>query len=374
LLVGAALLLASLIQLQRSSPGFDPPGVAAAFTPLPKERYGTPERQALFYFDVLDRVRSNAEVSGAAVVFGLPLHDENYASTYAVAGRPIPPPSNRARAGLRIVTEDYFSVMHIRLLAGRTFTADDRAGAHGVCIVNDSLARRQFGGRSPLGQTLVRGREADQAYEIVGVVADVKTNGLTSATPDEIFYPFRQLPRLESAIVARTSASAEALLPVFRSAVAAVDPNVPVARFATMDRRLADTLGPQRTVAGLTIVFAAVAMLLAGIGLYAVLAHTVAARTVEIGIRLAIGASRAHILRLVLLQGMRLVAYGIACGLIAAALGSKLLAAQLYHVSPTTPWVYISVGVVFAVIGVTASLMPAVRAARVDPVISLSGS
>ena len=221
---------------------------------------------------------------------------------------------------------------------------------------------------------MLRGREANQAFEIVGVVADVKTNGLTSKTPDEIFYPFRQMPRLDAAIVARASADAEALAPLFRAAVAAVDASVPVARFATMERRLAESLGPERTIAGLTTVFAALAVLLAAVGLYAVVAHGVAARTVEFGIRMAVGADRRAIVRLVLSQAMRLVAAGIGCGVLAAAFGSTLLATQLYQVSPRAPWVYGLVSVVFVAIGIAASLTPALRAARVDPVVSLSGS
>jgi predicted permease len=374
LLVGAALLLTSLRELQRSSPGFDPPGVAAAFTPLPRERYRTSEQQASFYLDIAERLRADPQVSGAAIVFGLPFHDDNYASAYVVSGRPIPPASDRSRAGLRIISEDYFKVMRIGVLEGRAFTAADRTGAHGVCIVNESLARRQFAGRSAIGNVILRGHEANQAFEIVGVVSDVKTNGLRSATPDEIFYPFRQLPRPDAAIVARTNGNAELLAALFQSAVAAIDPDVPVARFATMDSRLAATLGPERTMAGLTSAFAALAVLLAAVGLYAVLAHGVSSRTVEIGIRMAVGADRAAIVRLVLSQAMRLVAFGIGCGVIAAALLSRLLAAQLYELSPTTPWVYALVSVVFAAIGVAASLAPALRAAHVDPVVSLGGS
>ena len=372
LLIGAGLLIASLNRLQRTSPGFEPAGVAAAFANLPAERYATPERQAAFFLDVIERLRNQPQVTGAAVVFGLPFHDDNFASTYAISGRPIPPPPERARAGLRMVSEDYFQVMRMRILAGRRFAITDRAGAPGVCIVNESLARRQFPGRSPLGQVIRRGREADQRFEIVGIVADVKTNGLRSATPDEIFYPFRQLQRANAAIVARTNGDPARLRPIFESTVSAVDSEQPLSRFAPMEERLAGTLGGERALASLTGAFAFLALALASVGLYAVLAQNVAARTVEIGIRLAIGAEPVAVVRLVLRQGMRLAVIGIAAGLISAVVAARILAAQLFEVSPRDPLVYVSVSAIFGAVATLASLAPALRASRVDPLILTS--
>jgi putative ABC transport system permease protein len=323
---------------------------------------------------VLDRLKANSQVTGAAIVFGLPFHDENYASTYSIAGRTILPPADRARAGLRIVTEDYFAVMRMRLIQGRFFAATDRAGAPGVCIVNESLAHRQFGTQRVLGNVVLRGRDADQPYEIVGVVADVKTNGLRSITPDEVFYPFRQIPRANAAIVARTAGDPEALGPVIQAAVAAVSPDQPVSRFASMDRRLRGTLGGERVVAALTTGFAGIALILAAVGVYAVLAHNVSARTVEIGIRMAIGADRINIVRLILSQGMRLVALGMINGVSSAMIASRFLATLLYEVSPYDPWAYGLVAATFVAVGIIASFAPAVRASRVDPLSSLNAT
>jgi putative ABC transport system permease protein len=372
LLVGAALVLASLGRLHRASPGFDPSGVAAAYATLPAQRYPTPAQQGAFFLDVVDRLIAMPQIAGAAVVFGLPF-DDNYAAPYAIGGRPLPPTAERPRAGLRIVSEDYFRVMRIHLVAGRLFTAADRPGAANVCIVNQTLARRQFGAGPAVGQILLRGRNADP-YEIIGVVADVKTNGLTGPTPEEVFYAFRQSPRPNATLVARTPGNPDLLAPLMQSAVSAVDRSQPLFGFASMARRLEITLGPERILAGLTLAFSLMAMLLASVGLYAVLAHSVMLRTPEIGIRMAIGADRRAIVRLVVAQGLRLVAVGIAAGLIAAAFASQVLAAQLFEVNPRDPLLYGGVAILFAMIGTAASLAPALRASRIEPAISLGGS
>ena len=373
LLVGAALALASLGRLHRASPGFDPSGVAAANVTLPAGRYPSAEEKAAFFLDVVDRLAAMPQVSGAAVVFGLPF-DDNYSSPYAIAGRPLLPVAERARAGLRVVSEEYFQVMRVSLVAGRDFTTADRFGTPLVCVVNQSLARRQFGSaQAAVGGVLLRGREA-LPYEIVGVVADVRTNGLVAPVPDEVFYAFRQAPRPNATLVARTPGDPDRLAPLMQSAIAAVDRSQPLFGFASMNRRLETALGPQRILAGLTLAFSAMAMLLASIGLYAVLAHSVALRQREIGIRLAVGAGRAAIVRLILAQGIRLVGVGIAAGLLAAAVASPLLAPRLFEVSPRDPLLYAGVALLFAAIGAVASLAPAIRASRIDPAISLSGS
>ena len=180
---------------------------------------------------------------------------------------------------------------------------------------HQSLARREFGERSPLGAVVLRGREADQPFQIVGVIADVKTNGPNNYAPDELFLPFRQVARTAAAIVRADQPATGASAPLIRAAVAEANPELPISGFTTMDDALAATLGPERILAGLTSAFAVTALLLASVGLYAVLAHSVTARTVEIGIRMAVGAGRGTILQLIVGGAMRLVAVGIACGL-----------------------------------------------------------
>jgi putative ABC transport system permease protein len=367
LLVGASLFITSLTRALRLPVGFEPAGVAAGEVTLPASRYDGPERQRAFFLDALERVRRSPRVTAAAIVFGLPFAADNYVSPYVVAGQPVKPPAERRRAGLRIVTEDYFAVMGIRLLQGRVFTANDRAGAQQVCVINASFARREFAGRSPIGAVVLRGRDANQPFEIVGVVDDVRTNGPTNPVPDELFLPFRQVPRANGAIVVRAASRPDALAPVLQSAVSAIDADLPVAGFATLEAQLAATLGPERILAQLAAAFAVVAVLLAAVGVYAMMAHAVAARAPEIGLRMAIGADRAAILQLVVLTAARLVLPGIAIGLTAALLASRVIASQLHGISAVDPYVFSGVALGFSLVGLLASLVPALRASRVDP-------
>ena len=369
LLVAAALFLTSLSYVQQLEVGFDPAGVAAAAVILPADAYPTPERQSAFFSDVLDRLAP--QVRGAAIAFGLPFATDNFVSPYVIRGRVVPPPAARRRAGLRIVSEDYATVMRMRLLAGRFFTAADRAGAEPVCVVNQSFARREFGDRSPLGAIVLRGRDADQRFEIVGVVGDVRTNGPTADPPDELFLPFRQVPRPNAWLLVRTNGRPETAAPLLQSAVTAANGDLSISDFTTMETARALTVGPERLLAGLASVFGVLALLLAAIGLYAVLAQSVTARTAEIGIRMAIGAERWSIGRLVLIGALRLVGLGVLVGLSAALAVSRVVAAQLHGVSARDPIVYAIVAGVFVLVAIAASLLPARRATRVDPLVCL---
>lgn len=374
LLVGAWLFTASLQRALATPVGFDASATAAAEIAPPPQQFAGADRQRALFLDVLDRARALPQVSSAAIAFGLPFANDNFVSPYVVSGRVVPPPALRRRAGLRIVTEDYLAVTRMRLLAGRFFTAADREGAHPVCVINRAFARREFGDRSPLGAVVLRGRDADQPFEIVGVVDDVRSNGPNNVAPDELFLPFRQVPRSSAWIVVRTAGNPAAMAPLLQSAVAAANPSLAASGFTTLEDALAATLGPERILAGLASAFAVAAMLLAAIGLYAVLAHAVTARTVEIGIRMAIGAGRPAILHLILSGALRLVGTGIAAGLAAALAASRIVAAQLHGVSARDPAIYAGVAIVFVAVGVLAALVPARRATRVDPLVSLAAS
>jgi len=369
LLVGAALFLTSLSYVQHLPVGFDLSGLAAAAVILPADTYPTPERQGAFFDDVLDRL--TPKVARAAIAFGLPFAGDNFVSPYVIRGRAIPPPAARRRAGLRIVTEEYLTVMRIRLVAGRFFSAADRAGAQPVCVVNESFSRHEFGNRSPLGAVVLRGRDADQRFEIVGVVADVRTNGPTADPPDELFLPFRQVARPNAWLLVRTNGRPETAAPLLQSAVAAAARDLAISGFTTMEAARALTVGPERLLAGLATVFGVLALLLAAIGLYAVLAQSVAARTGEIGIRIAIGAGRWSIGRLVLTGALRLVGMGMLVGLTGAMAMSRIIAAQLHGISGRDPTVYAVVAGLFVVVAIGAAVLPARRATRVDPLVCL---
>jgi putative ABC transport system permease protein len=370
LLVGSSLLLLSFVKLQRTPPGFDPSGAAAAFVAVPLTRYQTNPQQAEFFNQVIERLRANPAVSAAAATIGLPLAG-NARAPYSVGGRDVLPLPQRPLAGFEIVSDDYFQLMKIAFAEGRPFHAADRDGSPNVCIVNEAFARHVFPGESALGKTLMRGRDADIKCEIVGVIRNVKTNGLNAPVPDEIYYPMRQLGRPGMNVVARTGGDPAALQAIIRAAVAEVDKNQPISFFATLETNVAASLGTQRIVALLTTIFAGLAFVMSVVGLYSVLAYAVSQRTAEIGIRMALGAQSAQVIRLIMRSGLELVAIGLVLGLAAAAGAARIIQTLLFDVRPLEPIVYAAVAVTFALVAALACFLPSLRASRIDPLAAL---
>ncbi|HEX7137912.1 MAG TPA: ABC transporter permease [Vicinamibacterales bacterium] len=371
LLVGSSLLLRSFLALQQTPPGFEPKGAAAAFVGVPVGRYATPLQQSLFFEHVLEGLRAQPGMTAAAAVIGLPLSGFNPRAPYSVDGRPILPLPQRPLANLGIVSEDYFALMRISFASGRPFTSRDREGAPGVCVVNESLAARLFKGENAIGKVLLRGPNADLRAEVVGVIHDVKTNGLNLPAPDEIYYPMLQLGRPGMNVVARTTGDASTLQSAIRAAVAAVDKDQPISFFATLDTNIAQSLGAQRIVASLTTIFAAIALALSAIGLYSVLAYLVSQRTAEIGIRIALGAQPSQVIGLVLRSGLRLVAVGLVLGFGGAIAAARLIQTLLFQVRPLDPAIYGLVAVLFTTVAALACFVPSWRASRIDPLVAL---
>jgi predicted permease len=371
LLIGSCLILVSFIRLQRTPPGFNPRGVAGAFLNIPGQRYATGPQQADFIYQVLEKLHANPQVTYAAASTGLPVGGFGVRTIYAVKGRPVPTADKRPVAGLAIVTEEYFSLLQIPLKSGRFLTPLDRVDTPGVCLVNESFARKLFPGGSALGQSLLRGPRADIAHEIIGIVGDVKSNGLNAPPPDTIYFALRQLPRPFLTLAVATSGDAAVLQRALGSAVAAVDHTLAVSFFTTMENALRNSLGLQRITALLTALFAGVALVLSAVGLYSVLAYAVTQRTSEIGIRMALGAEKGQVVSLILSQGMRLVALGLGIGLAGSAAGARLLSSLLYQIEPLDPLVFGGVTVLFAAVAVLACLVPSVRASRIDPLEAL---
>lgn len=371
LLVGSTLLLISFLKLQNTAPGFEPKGAAAAFVGTPPVRYPTAAQQYRFFEQVIEALKAQPGVVDAAAATGVPLTGFNPRSPYAVGGRPVPPLPQRQIANLATASDGYFSLMQIPIVMGRAFNSQDRENATNVCIINESFAKRLFPSESPLGKVLLRGKDADIREEIVGVIRDVKTNGLNAPVPDEIYYPFRQLARPGMQVVARTTGDAAQLQSAIRAAVTSVDKDQPISFFATFDTNVGNSLGVQRIVASLTSVFAGIALVLSAIGLYSVVAYAVSQRTAEIGIRMALGAQRGQVIGLVMRNGLRLVAIGLVLGLVAAAGTARLLETLLYEVRPLDPLIYGGVAAIFTVIAALACLLPSLRASRIDPLLAL---
>jgi predicted permease len=368
LLVCAGLLLVSFMKLQVTALGFNPGGVAAAFVQLPAGRYSTPARQAEFFDQVIASVRAQPGVTDAAVAFATPLTG-GARTPYGISGRPLPPLSARPIVGLNVVSDGYFRLLEIPLAEGRAFNDDDRPTAPAVCIVNETFARRVFPGQSAVGQALIVGA-TNRHVEIVGVIKDVKSAGVSAPTPDEAYFPLKQLGRSGMAVIAKTSADPASLQAAITSGVAAVDKAQATSFFTTMDSNVAQSLGTQRLVATLTGLFAALALGLSLTGLYSVLAYVVSQRTSEIGIRMALGATRQQVIALIMRSGLSLVGLGLTLGLVTAVIAGGLIRQLLFGVSPFSVSIYAAVVALFVVVAALACLGPSWRASRISPLVA----
>ncbi len=368
LLVGAALLLVSFVKLQRAELGFEPDGVASAFVGLPPGRYTTPAEQADFFERVIAALGAQPGVSQAAASLSTPLNG-GIRTPYGVLGRPALPIPERPLAVFNVASETYFGLLRIPLAQGRSFTADDRLTAPNVCIVNETFAKHLFPGETALGRVLLFGAN-DRHVEIVGVVRDYKSAGAIAPVGDEVYFPLRQLAKPGLNVIARTGGPAAMLQGAIKRAVAEVDGTQAVSFFATLESTVETSVGAQRLAATLTAIFAGVALLLSLIGLYSVLAGLVAQRTAEIGIRMALGATRRQVVAMVMRSGLALIASGLVLGLGTAAAVSRLIRQLLFGVAPLSASVYVAVGASFALVAALACLTPSLRASRIDPLIA----
>lgn len=370
LLVGSALLLVSFYRLQKTPPGLTTEGVATAFVSAPIERYKTPAEQSEFYARVIERLKSVPQVKEASVAFGLPLNGSPIAP-YTVLGTPVLPLAERPLANFHIVGDDLFKTLGIPLREGRFPSEQDREGTPWVCLINETFAKRIFPRGSAVGQTLLRGRDAEIQVQVIGVVGDVKSNGINAPPPDAIYYAFSQMGKPGATVVAKVEGDANLLRPIMRTAVAQVDKEQPISFFQTMDSVVEQAIGAQKLLAGLVAIFASIALLLTAIGLYSVIAYSVSQRTSEIGIRLAMGARPNQVVSQVLSGGMKLVAIGLAIGLLGAAAAAQAMTSLLYAVAPLNPALFSAVTALFSAIAAIACLVPARRAALIDPLLAL---
>ncbi len=373
LLVGASLLLESMLHLLHQSPGFEPHGLLAFNIDLPNERYGKPEQSIEFYHQLLERLRAQPGVQQATGIFPLPLSNDGIRTTFKIAGRPIPE-SELPRTQFRGIATDYFQTMHIPVLAGRDFSSRDTRGGAPVVIINDVLARQIFPNENPIGKRITPGI-ADSASplerEIVGVVGSVRYRSLWKEPDAESYIPYDQDAVGGLYMVLRTEGDPALLVPAARDQVKALDPDLSVYATRTLDDYLSASLANRKFISILCSVFAGAGLLLAVVGLSGVMSYTVSQRTHELGVRTALGARRVDILRLILREGMSMTFAGIAVGLIGTLAISRVLASELFGISPTDPLTFISVAILLAGVALAACYLPARRAARVDPMVAL---
>jgi putative ABC transport system permease protein len=373
LLICAGLLVLSFYKLQKAELGFATAGRAYGVVNLPSTKYAKPELARDFFRRLDERLNAAPELAHGAAITGLPLSGQGFFSPYAVQGRPLAPIQERPLANIRVATTGYFATLDIKLREGRFFTADDRFGGQSVAIINETLAKKLFPDDSPLNHAFVTGPNSDVITQIVGVIKDVKSVGLNVPAPDEIYFPRDQRGGAFMAVVAQAKPglAGAAVIPVLRHILAELDPNVALATPQTMDDLVTQSIGVQRVTMALLIAFAAIAALLAAVGVYSVMAYSVTQRTGEIGVRMALGASTGQILSLVLRAGAGQVGAGLLVGLGGAFAASRLLQQGLYDVQPFDPAVFATVAGFFAVIATFACLIPARRASQVDPMEAL---
>jgi putative ABC transport system permease protein len=365
LLIGAGLLIRSFARLTKIDPGLDPRGVLTVdiLLPLTKYRDG---RSVAFFQQTLERVRALPGVEAAATVNPLPLSGGHSSGAFGIEGRPSP--TDRAfNAGLRIISPDFFKTFRVPLVNGRLLAESDGANAPPVVVINESLARKYFADEDPLGKRITLG--ATRA--IVGVVSDVKHSALDEEAKAEIYLPMAQAPTPLMSLAVRVNGDPMQMVAAVREQVRAVDKDQPISKIETMERLMDKSVAPRRFNLLLLGVFALVGLALAGVGLYGVMSYTVTQRTREIGVRMAMGAQRGDVLRLVIGEGMKLALIGALLGLGGALALTRLLKTLLFEVSATDPLTFIAIGAALIVVALLACWIPARRAASMDPLVSL---
>jgi putative ABC transport system permease protein len=372
LTIGAGLLVRSFWVLRHVNPGFDPNGVMTVAINLPDATYDTDDKLQLFFDGLIARVRELPGATEAALTTPLPLTGFGYTSDYTIASHP------RGEYGTEVahrrVAPGYFKTMHVPILQGRDFSAEDVQGAPSVVIINEALARKSFRGENPIGQRICNDRVPDsttQWHTIVGVVGNEHMSSLSIEPKVEIFSPYRQDRTSAMTIVARTSGDPGTLVPAIRRVVAEMDPNLALGSVRPMTEVHAVSLARERFLTTLLLVFAGVGLALAVIGVYGVLAQFARRRTREMGIRIALGAPAARVRWLVVRHGLRLVIVGLVIGTSVALVATRGIAALLYHVAPADPLTFVAVPILLTLTGILAAWIPARQASRADPAIAL---
>ncbi|MCI0540595.1 MAG: ABC transporter permease [Verrucomicrobiales bacterium] len=380
LLVGAGLMVQTLGRLLRTDPGFRVENLLVANFDMTSARYSSTNRPQVFFQRLMERLALLPGVRSVGGATKLPLRSDSNMQTFSIEHRPPARPGELVTGATHACTPDFFRALGVSLLRGRAFTDRDGNEAPRVVIINQTMAQRYFPNEEPLGQRLVLGdrerMDTDRNgrpnwREIVGVVADVKSAGLAVSARPEVYSPYQQWPWHSASLVLRTTGDPAELAAALRNEVRSLDKEQPVANIRTMEHILAEAVAQPRFRASLVGLFSGLALALAALGIYGVLAFAVTQRGHEIGIRMALGAQHGHVLRMVLRQGMGLVAVGIGIGLAAASALTRVLRNLLFGVSPTDPVTFIATALLLGVVALFACWLPARRAAKVDPMEAL---
>ncbi len=371
LLIGAGLLIQSFVRLEHVAPGFEADHILSMHVSLVSSRYANDQKAANGLAEILRRIEQVPSVAATGSIRFPPLGGLRAATGFYVAGLPVPRPSEGPVAGVSIVTPGYFASMNIPLARGRFFTEGDRDRAPHVAIVSQSLARIHFQDVDPVGQRLFVQWGRETPYEIVGVVGDVKHDGLDQDSLPTVYFPEAQEPERAATLVIRTSADPMKLAPVIEQVIHAYDQDQAIADIQPLDAILSKSVARPRFQSVLIASFAGLALLLAVIGIFGAMSYSVAQRSHELGIRVALGANRVQVLSLVIRQGLALAAFGITSGLVGALILTRYLRSLLFEVSPTDPMTFIAISVVLCLVAVAATYFPARKATAVDPIEAL---
>jgi putative ABC transport system permease protein len=365
LLVGAGLLLSSLLRLRSVDPGFRTSNLVAIELPLPQARYDASAQRA-FYGDVLARLQASPLTARSAIVFPIPLRGSSASASFAIEGQPATSRSNRRVADINGVSAEYFQTAGLRLLGGRTFEASDDVGTPAVAVINERLAA-EWGDVDPLGQRVNLGAWVT----VVGIVSDARRQSLDTPPAPAVYLPYRQFTLPFMGVMIRTDQPLSAVTGSVRSAVRGLDAELPLGDVLTIEQIIDESTGQPRFRTLVVVVFAAIAVVLALVGVYGLVSYSVAQRTSEMGLRMALGASPWRLCGLVLAQGLGLALAGVTIGCVLALGATQAIAGMLFDTSPTDPAIYISLAALLMTVAALACYVPARRALGVDPMTAL---
>ncbi|HEX8458967.1 MAG TPA: ABC transporter permease [Pyrinomonadaceae bacterium] len=378
LLIGAGLLINSFLRLRQVDPGFRPDNLLTMQVVLPTFKYPDHARRTAFYNELLARLENVPGVKSAAVTTNLPLYQQGNSITMSFEGRPDPAPGQGKRPAIatRVVSPDYFQTMGITLLQGRGFTNEDKVDSPAVAVINETMARRFWPNQDPTGKRITPGSlsstDPNDWITVVGVARDVRQFELVADPKPQMYLSYVQAGFFApNDLVVSTDLEPLSLAPAVRKTVWEVDKDQPVSKIRTMEEIVSESVARQRFSMMLLGLFAALALVLAAVGIYGVMSYSVAQRTREFGIRMALGARRGDVLRLAVGHGLKLVLIGIAIGLGAAFLLTRVMSSLLYGVSATDPLTFISISLILISVALLASLIPALRATKIDPIDAL---